>query len=73
MTSQKNFEKIACQIGVKTHFNEKKSLICHCNIDSWKQKLSFRYVRVPKINYNIIYQIRGVILVKIEKFMPENA
>ena len=30
------------------------SLICHWNIDSWKQKLSFVYVMVPKSGQNII-------------------
>ena len=31
-----------------------KSSICHWNIDSWKQKLSFGWVMVPKNNQNII-------------------
>ena len=29
-------------------------LICHWNIDSWKQKLSFGYVKVPKNNQKLI-------------------
>ena len=61
------------------------SLICHWNIDSWKQKLCFRYVMVPKMNQNIIYIqyrlhlvrtisiTRGAILVKIKNVMPVNA
>ena len=32
-----------------------KSLICHWNIDSWKQKLSFGYDIVPQNGQNFIY------------------
>ena len=59
-------------------------LICHWNIDSWKQKKSFGYVMVPKNNQKIIKMqqrlflvgtitIRGAILVEIKNFISENA
>ena len=31
------------------------SLICHWNIDSWKQKMSVGYLMVPNIDQNIIW------------------
>ena len=71
---------LSCQNSLRWE----KSLICHWNIDSWRQKLSFGCVMVPKNNQNIIKRqyrihlvrtitIRGAILVKIENFMHENA
>ena len=59
-------------------------LICHWNIDSWKQKLSLGCVMVPKSNQKIIWiqhklylvrtiTIRGEILVKIKNVISENA
>ena len=63
MKSPKNFEKIGIlkiwQLvslwGVKIDFGE-KCLTCHWNIDSWEQKLSFKYwlyVMVPKMFFLI--------------------
>ena len=41
---------LSCQNSLRWE----KSLICHWNIDSWRQKLSFGCVMVPKNNQNII-------------------
>ena len=41
------------------------SLICHWNIDSWKQKLSFVYDMVPQNDQNIIYIQCRLYLVRI--------
>ena len=62
MTSPKNFEKIAILKNMTAVFllryqnwlRREISLICHWNIDSWKQKLTFVYVMVPKNDQNII-------------------
>ena len=59
-------------------------LICHWNFDSWKQKLSLGFVKVPKSNQKTIQiqhklylvrttTIRGEILVKIKNVISENA
>ena len=60
-------------------------LICHWNIDSWKEKLSFWYVMVLKNNKRMSRYIQhrlhlmktiivsGAILVKIKNFSTKNA
>ena len=62
INSLKNFEKISifdnmtavfllrCQNSLRWEI----SLVCHWNIDSWKQKMSVGYVIDPNIDQNII-------------------
>ena len=90
--SSKNFEKIFIFEDVTAVFllrcqNSSRweiSLICHWNIDSWKQKMSVGYVMVPNIDQNIIwiqYKLHLVRAItnmgqywwKSKNFMPENA
>ena len=57
MTYPKNFEKISIlkiwQLGCWNSLQWEITLICHWNIHSWKQKLFFVYVMVPKNDQNI--------------------
>ena len=73
MTYPKNFEKISIlkiwQLGCWNSLQWEITLICHWNIHSWKQKLFFVYVMVPKNDWNIIYIKIHVMSVRLSFFL----